>query len=114
MTTLWMRGIVAAIVFALWCTPVQGWGERGHVLINRLAVQLLPDDGPVFLKAHEEWIAHPGPVPDRWRAAAEPFVKIMEDANHHWYRETFSFLKVIPRSRSNSSWRSMMSTGRPT
>ena len=78
---------------------LHGWGERGHLLVNRLAVQALPDDGPVFLRSHEEWIAQTGPVPDTWRQPADPFLKIIEDPNHHWYKEALSFLKEIPRSR---------------
>lgn len=95
-----MRVALVLLPFVLVLTePAHGWGQRGHLVINRLAVQSLPDDGPVFLKAHEEWIAQRAVVPDSWRAPSEPFVKIIEDPNHHWYKESFSFLKVIPRSR---------------
>ena len=76
-----------------------GWGVRGHTVINRLAVQSLPEDGPVFLKANEEWIAQRARIPDTWRQPSEPFLKIIEDPNHHWYKEEFAFLKQIPRSR---------------
>ncbi len=76
-----------------------GWGERGHQTVNHAAVQTLPDDGPVFLKIHEEWIAVKGRVPDTWRTLNEPFVKILEDPNHGWFKEQFAFMKEIPRSR---------------
>src|SRR5262245_2984403 len=86
-------GCVAIIVIAVVCSQqaIQGWGWRAHVVINQLAVQNLPDDGPVFLKAHAEWIAQTGPLPDTWRDAADPFLKIVEDPNHHWYKEAFAF-----------------------
>jgi len=93
------RAMIACIVVIASVQSVSAWGERGHVLINRLAVQSLPLDGPVFLKDQEEWIAQTGPLPDRWRLSTEPFVKLVEDPNHHWWRESFSFLKEIPRSR---------------
>src|ERR1051325_3409902 len=76
-----------------------GWGVRGHVSANRAAVQALPSDGPVFLKAQEDWIAKTGPVPDSWRGNSEPYSKIFEDPNHGWFKEQFAFLKEIPRSR---------------
>jgi hypothetical protein len=76
-----------------------GWGGRAHGIINRVAVRMLPEDGPAFLKAYEEWIAQRAGVPDTWRQISEPFLKIEEDPNHGWFREQFSFLKEIPRSR---------------
>ena len=77
----------------------EGWGLRGHNAINRAAVRGLPEDGPVFLKAHEDWIAYLSIIPDTWRRPSEPFAKLLEDPNHGWFREQFAFLKEIPRSR---------------
>lgn len=75
------------------------WGVRGHALINRVAIEQLPADGPVFLKKHIDYIAWRSITPDTWRLASEPFLKIEEDPNHGWFREQFAFLKTIPRSR---------------
>lgn len=75
------------------------WGVRAHTLINRVAVRTLPDSGPAFLKAHEEWIAYLAVVPDTWRRPAEPFLKMLEDPNHGWFKEQFAFVDPIPRSR---------------
>jgi hypothetical protein len=76
-----------------------GWGGRAHAIVNRVAILTLPGDGPVFLRAHEEWVAQLASMPDSWRAIQEPFSKIDEDPNHGWFREQFSFMKQIPRSR---------------
>src|SRR5262245_31883680 len=76
-----------------------GWGARGHGVANRVAVDTIPADGPVFLKEYREWIAHVGPVPDSWRGSAEPYSKIFEDPNHGWFKEQFAFMTTIPRSR---------------
>lgn len=76
-----------------------GWGVRGHHTINRAAVRALPEDGPVFLKAHEDWIAYLSVIPDSWRSPSEPAQKIIEDPNHGWFKEQFAMLKEIPRSR---------------
>lgn len=76
-----------------------GWGVRGHQAINRAAVRTIPDDGPVFLKSHEEWIAYLSTIPDTWRLPLEPSLKILEDPNHGWFKEQFSMLNEIPRSR---------------
>ncbi|MEZ5356780.1 MAG: hypothetical protein R2762_29435, partial [Bryobacteraceae bacterium] len=88
--------LAALLVFA----PVlDAWGLRGHSNINRAAVRTLPADGPLFLQAHEDWIAYLSIIPDTWRSPAEPFAKIIEDPNHGWFKEQFAFLNPIPRSR---------------
>ena len=78
---------------------VGSWGPRGHITANRAAVDGIPEDGPVFLRNYREWIGQTGPVPDSWRGVTEPYSKIFEDPNHGWFKEQFSFMKQIPRSR---------------
>lgn len=87
------------IVFVLAAASALGWGLRGHQAINRAAVLSLPDDGPAFLRAHEEWIAYLAIIPDSWRSPSEPALKILEDPNHGWFKEQFAMLPSIPRSR---------------
>jgi hypothetical protein len=38
-------------------------------------------------------------IPDAWRRPSEPFLKMLEDPNHGWFKEQFAFMKEIPRSR---------------
>lgn len=75
------------------------WGVRGHTVIDRVAVRTIPNDGPTFLSGQEEWVAYQAIVPDLWRKTTEPFLKIVEDPNHGWFREPLAFLHEIPRSR---------------
>ncbi|MFN7916339.1 MAG: hypothetical protein U0Q55_13450 [Vicinamibacterales bacterium] len=94
----------ALIVLAVVVTATPGlraWGERGHQTANRAAVRAIPEDGPTFLRAHEEWIVYLSTIPDSWRSASEPFQKIIEDPNHGWFREQFAFMTTpnVPRSR---------------
>lgn len=91
--------VVLAFVLVLSAPGLVAWGERGHQTVNRVAVRTIPDDGPAFLRAHEDWIAYLAIIPDSWRGASEPFQKILEDPNHGWFREQFAFMKDPPRSR---------------
>jgi hypothetical protein len=89
-------------VTALFLTSIHGqaWGVRAPPAINRVAVRTIPDDGPTFLKAHEDWIAYLSVIPDAWRRPSEPFLKMLEDPNHGWFKEQFAFMgDDIPRSR---------------
>ena len=96
------RPLLIALFAALACTlRLAAWGERGHHTVNQAAVRAIPDDGPVFLRAHEDWIVYLSTIPDSWRSPSEPFQKIIEDPNHGWFREQFAFMKNpdVPRSR---------------
>jgi hypothetical protein len=94
-----MRLGVVCVVMLASASGLVAWGERGHYTVNRAAVRAIPDDGPVFLRAHEDWIVHLSVVPDAWRRPSEPFLKILEDPNHGWFREQFAFMTDVPRSR---------------
>lgn len=96
-----MRRLLFAAVLVVLVHPLHlaAWGERGHHTVNQAAVRAIPDDGPVFLRAHEDWIVYLATIPDSWRAPSEPFLKILEDPNHGWFREQFAFMKEVPRSR---------------
>ena len=91
---------------ALLCMPLLAiqnlgaWGIRGHTVANLAAVEAIPLDGPVFLKAQKAYIGHLGTIPDTWRSVTEPFLRISEDANHSWYTEGFDFIPDPPRSRT--------------
>lgn len=89
----------AVLVLLMLPSLLPAWGIKGHQAINRAAVRGIPDDGPVFLKAHEEWIAYLSIIPDSWRSPSEPTLKILEDPNHGWFKEQFATLPAIPRSR---------------
>ncbi len=90
---------LAAAALLLAAPPALAWGHQAHEAIDRAALAALPDDGPVFLRNDADYIGASATLPDKWRSASEPFAKIEEDPNHGWFREQFTFLKPIPRSR---------------
>ena len=98
MVSRWIPYILAGALAA----PTFGWGVRGHSVINRVAIETLPEETPAFLNEHVDYIAFRSIIPDTWRGASEPFLKMVEDPNHGWFREQFAFLRTnedIPRSR---------------
>lgn len=97
-----MRKFFLLVLAATVVVPgvVTAWGPTAHRLIARAAVSGLPADVPRFLAGDIDWIGARAIVPDSWRAASEPFVKMEEDPNHVWYMERIAFLKTVPRSRT--------------
>ncbi|MBN8830190.1 MAG: nuclease [Sphingomonadales bacterium] len=96
-----MRPFLLATIAALSLMPgvARAWGGTAHTVIDRAAIEAIPEDGPVFLRKYEDYIGASSLLPDSWRGNSENFSKIEEDPNHGWFREQFTFLKPIPRSR---------------
>lgn len=94
-----MRFLALAALLAMAPTVAHAWGGTAHGVIDRAAIEAIPDDGPIFLRKHVDYIAASASLPDSWRGVSENFSKIEEDPNHGWFREQFTFLKPIPRSR---------------
>ncbi|KAK0360454.1 hypothetical protein LTR94_027238, partial [Friedmanniomyces endolithicus] len=88
-----MRRIALAVALAVTVIPAtaHAWGVRGHAVIDRAAIDSIPDDGPVYLRRHVDYIADSASLPDTWRDDAEGFSKIAEDPNHGWFHEQFAF-----------------------
>jgi hypothetical protein len=76
------------------------WGVRGHHEINRAAIESLDPAEQQLLLAQKDYIVYMAPIPDSYRTAAEPFLKIFEDPNHGWFVEqSRELMSQPPRSR---------------
>jgi hypothetical protein len=64
--------------------PAHAWGRDGHRMINRLAVQNLPQDVPAFIRNGNavDIIEYEGPEPDQWRNRAEDELSNTQAADH--------------------------------
>ncbi len=89
--------IAAAIVMV----PILAltWGDNGHMLINRTAVEKIPADMPQFLKAGESHIVYNGPEPDRWRSNLEKTLAEENAPDHFIDLEYVDWMKQLPEDR---------------
>ncbi|GAM07580.1 nuclease [Novosphingobium sp. MBES04] len=99
MRKLTLAALAVSSALVLNAPSAHAWGKRGHEMIDRAALEAIPADGPVFLQEYEDYITASAGYPDAWRGNDEGFSKIAEDPNHGWFREQFTFLDPIPRSR---------------
>lgn len=96
------RAAVASSLIALFASqPAWAWGQDGHMMINRLATQYLPDDVPYFVRNPNgqdvaEWI---GPEPDRWRNKAEDELNATQAADHFIDLEWAELAGPLPKKR---------------
>lgn len=60
------------------------WGVDGHRMVNRLAVEALPEEVPEFLRGAGAVAAmeYYGPEPDHWRGSAEPELSAVGAPEH--------------------------------
>ena len=78
-----------------------GWGDVGHKLINRLAIEELPADVPAFLRSPDALneIEYLGPEPDRWRSLAEPELNAAQAPDHFIDLEYADMIGTLPQRR---------------
>lgn len=96
-----VRLLSASLALALAAPSLFAWGNKGHTMINRLAVESLPADVPAFLKAPNAVAedAYLGPEPDRWRSRAEPELNAEQAPDHFIDMEYADRIGTLPRQR---------------
>ena len=76
-----------------------GWGNEGHVYVNRVAAEKIPAEMPRFLRHAVAEIAYLGPEPDRWRSPSEYALKNAQEPDHFIDLERVSWLDPLPQGR---------------
>jgi hypothetical protein len=59
-----------------------GWGDEGHMAINRAAAARIPASMPAFFRSGADRIVYNGPEPDRWRHKEDFAVKNAQEPDH--------------------------------
>ena len=96
-----VRLLSAGLALVLAAPALFAWGNKGHTMINRLAVESLPADVPAFLKTPDAISedAYLGPEPDRWRSRAEPELNAEQAPDHFIDLELADRIGPLPRQR---------------
>ena len=99
--TKFRSSVSAALVFLLILQTrgVFGWGNEGHLYINRVAAQKIPSDMPSFFRHSVAEIAYLGPEPDRWRDQSEFTLKDSQEPDHFIDLERVAWLDPLPQGR---------------
>lgn len=94
-----MRSSKLLFFILLSATLAFGWGDDGHKIVNRAAVNAVPADMPAFFKAGIERIVYDGPEPDRWREKTELSLKEAQEPDHFIDLERVQDLGELPEGR---------------
>lgn len=80
-----MRSAYAIVLLLLAPLSASAWGEKGHLLINRLAIEAATSKLPEFMSASRDHIIYNGPEPDRWRSEGRTSVMNTAQAADHFF-----------------------------
>jgi hypothetical protein len=79
--------------------PALGWGEKGHLLVNRLAIETAASRLPEFMNASREHLAYNGFEPDRWRQEGQGPLNIAQAPDHFIDSELWGPITSIEADR---------------
>jgi hypothetical protein len=93
--------VAVALVPSMLVQQGFAWGLDGHMLVNRLAGEALPQDVPKFLRtpAAVNALEYYGPEPDRWRDSTEPELNAAQSPEHFIDLEWADLVGELPRRR---------------
>lgn len=92
--------------------PSLAWQDEGHVLVNQVAAEHLPDEMPQFFRDAVDRLAYLGPEPDRWRRNTEYSLKESQEPDHFiklevldvdldTLRSRYDFYRMLYERRAN-------------
>src|SRR5690349_6096217 len=87
------------IVSLLPSTTAWAWGEKGHLMVNRLALNAGGGRLPAFMKAAAEQITYNGYEPDRWREEAGTPMNTAQALDHFFNSELWGPIPTIEKDR---------------
>src|SRR5215469_8025358 len=80
-----MRSSVAILLMLFAPLSATAWGDKGHLMINRLAIETAGPKLPDFMTASRDHIIYNGPEPDRWRDEGRTSVMNTAQAADHFF-----------------------------
>src|SRR5215470_7728785 len=95
-----MRRIVATLLILLVIPAyARAWGEKGHLMINRLAIEIAGSQLPEFMAAGHNQLIYDGYEPDRWREEFNTPMNTAQAADHFFDSELWGQIPTIEPDR---------------
>ena len=95
-----MRSAVAILLLLSIPLSASAWGEKGHLMINRLAVEAASAKLPEFIGISREHIVYNGPEPDRWRDEGRTSpMNVVQAPDHFFDSELWGPISTIEPNR---------------
>src|SRR5262245_58145373 len=95
-----MRWLASCVLLLLVPLTASAWGKKGHLMINRLAIDSASSKLPEFMNAARDQITYNGFEPDRWREEGRNSqMNITQAADHFFDSEYWGPISSIEVNR---------------
>src|SRR6266850_4405602 len=94
-----MRSVIASLLLLIAPLPARAWGEKGHLMINRLAIETAAARLPEFMNASRAQLIYNAYEPDRWREEAHSPMNVAQAADHFFDSELWGPIPTIEADR---------------
>ena len=96
-----MRAFTAALMVSVLFLPVPAfaWGQKGHSIVNEVAIDLAASKLPPFMNAGREHLIFNGFEPDRWRIEGRSPMNIAQELDHQIDEEQWGAFSTLPADR---------------
>jgi len=81
------NGFIVVVLMVLLPARAGAWGEKGHLMVNRLAIASAASRLPAFMGAAGDQITYNGFEPDRWREEAGTAMNTAQAPDHFFDSE---------------------------
>jgi hypothetical protein len=94
-----MRSFLASLLILALPAAAGAWGEKGHLLINRLAITAAGPQLPEFMDAARDQLIYNSYEPDRWRDEVNTPMAIAQAPDHFFDSEYWGAISTIDPDR---------------
>jgi hypothetical protein len=94
-----MRLVTAILLLFLLPSKSSAWGEKGHIIINTLAIEAAASKLPQFMNAARNDLIYNGSEPDHWREEANTPMNIAQAPDHIFNSELWGPIETIEADR---------------
>ena len=94
-----MRLLTATLLILMIPITSSAWGEKGHIIVNTLALEACASKLPEFMNAARNDIVYNANEPDRWREEANTPMNIAQAADHFFDSEFWGPIATIDTDR---------------
>jgi hypothetical protein len=89
----------ALLVLVLLSGSALGWGEKGHYIVNRLALDAAANNLPPFMRSSAAQLVYNAYEPDRWREEVDTPMNEAQALDHFFDSEMWGDIATIAPSR---------------
>jgi hypothetical protein len=96
-----MRTVGTTLILSMLLAPSSlfAWGDKGHLMINRMAIDAAASKLPEFMNTDREHLIFNSNEPDHWRDEGRSPMNIAQELDHYLDLENWGTVATLPVDR---------------